>query len=265
MKLQRGTSVIKLGPLSSLVVRGAVWFGLDEYPSFQFWADELEELLSFAQGSSVLDRYLPELRASRNQRDAALSELRVAFYFHKNRFPITRWKPVGRLPKEGEFCIACASGGEIFVEVKGPGWESELPKEERLAGRTKQPKYIDSEAKWVSSSEPIVMAVDKAYPKFSDATANLLVIADDLFVGYLERRSALQDLEAGLALYSCHNRGAFTNPSYERLGGVGIFAVAEKQGDISYNMRLFLNSFATKCALPQDFVAAFCGETLPIA
>lgn len=112
----------------------------------------------------------------------------MAFYFHRNRFPINCWKPTGRPPKEGEFCIACAcaSGREIFVEVKGPGWESELSSEERLAGRTEKPKYIDGEVHFVSSFEPIVMAVDKAYPKFPDATANLLVIADDLFVGYLE-------------------------------------------------------------------------------
>ena len=261
MKLQRGPSVVTLGPLSAQVVKDAVWFGSDAYPSSQFWADELEGLLIFVQAWDVYDRYLPELRASTNQRDAALSELRVAFHFHRSGFPITHWKPVGSPPKEGEFCIACASRSEIFVEVKGPGWESELSNEERHAGRTKQPKYIDGEVHWVSSSETIVMAVNKAYPKLPDEAPNLLVIADDLFVGYLERRSALLDLEVGHALYSCHNDGVFTNPSYERLGGVGVFAVSEKQSGICYSMRLFINSFAKKCALPPDFVAAFHGKS----
>lgn len=55
------------------------------------------------------------------------------------------WEPLGNDGARGEYSVAHEGEDSIFVEVKSPGWEGELGLEERLAGRTKKPKYIVGE------------------------------------------------------------------------------------------------------------------------
>ena len=260
MQLQRATETITLGPLSSSVADGASWLGTDEYPPSQSWADELERVLAFAKSRGGFKRCFGDLRGSASQRDSALAELRVAFFLDRNGFRLTEWKPRGADQKEGEYCIGCPSGQDMFVEVKSPGWESELSQAERLAGRTKSPKYINAEARFFDSAKPIRFAVTKAYLKFAADRKNLLVVADDLFMG-LDHRP---DFSAQRALYASNadpdQTGCFTNSSYERLGGVGIFWARKFENQpIEYGMRLFINPYAVSCALPSDFVHAFRG------
>lgn len=260
MQLQRANETVTLGPLSSTVADGSSWLGADEFPSSQLWADELERVLAFASGRGGFERCLGDLRGSASQRDSALAELRVAFYFDRNGFRLTEWKPRGANLKEGEYCIVSPSGQDIFVEVKSPGWEGELLQTERLAGRTALPKYINAEARAVDRAGPIRFAVGKAYSKFAENKKNLLVVADDLFLG-LQHRT---DIPAHRALYAHdpdpEQAGCFANASYDRLGGVGIFWVCKAlDGPVSYEMRLFVNPFASSCSLPSDFVQAFRG------
>ena len=54
-----------------------------------------------------------------------------------------------------------------MVEVKSPGWESELSEQERNEGRTKQDKYAEIEARVAGPLEVVRAAVTKALRKFS--------------------------------------------------------------------------------------------------
>jgi len=201
--------------------------------------------------------YCPELTRRASQRDSALSELRVAFFFDRSGFPVSEWRPLAEPPKEVEFAIGCASGDTIFIEVKSPGWEMELSQAERLAGRTKEPKYQNGEGRMFANNEAITFAVDKAYPKFSATHSNLLVVADDLFVS-MEHGT---EWWADAALYDPGRGGKFTSTTYERLGGVGCFWWSRKAGQMQYEMPLFVNPLVlSSCALPSVFVQAFHGR-----
>jgi hypothetical protein len=250
---------VVLGPLTSTVLDRARWRGQDDFPSSQEWADEVERILSFAHARGQFTRpYLSRLIASVSQRDSALEELRVAFFFDRNSFRVLRWNPIGAKGMEGEFTISGPSLiQEIFVEVKSPGWESELSRQEIEAGRKSVPKYINGEARWFDPAAAIRFAIDKAYPKFRDDQPNLAVIADDLFVS-LQHGT---DLSAWRALYG--RDGVFTNSDYENLEGVGIFWTVNNDREIWYRMRLFLNPNARAAVrLPEDFRKAFTGQIL---
>src|SRR5947209_5244263 len=230
-------SSVRLGPLTSAVLSGARWKNQDQYPASQVYADECEALLEFAWAHGQFDRYFCDLTASKRQRNAALAELRVAHHLDQSGFEIVEWKPIGLVPKEGEFLIRSASGVETFVEVKGPSWQSELSDDEIKAGRTEQDKVLYLEARSVAPWGAIQFAVKKAYEKFAPGIPNLLVIADDLFVS-LQHGT---EIMASMALYEKHYQGRFTTPDYEKLGGAGIFWMEPSGGRVRYTMRLFLN------------------------
>ncbi|MFX0202348.1 MAG: hypothetical protein ACFFCW_40090 [Candidatus Hodarchaeota archaeon] len=250
---------IDLGPLASTVMNRARWRGQDEFPSSQLLANEIERVLSFAEVQGQFGLYLGDLTASATQRDSAIAELRVAFYFHRNQFSIAEWRPIGLSSKEGEFLVRGPSGMDTFIEVKSPGWEGELEEEERKAGRTKQPKYINAEVRSTAPWERIQFAVNKAYKKFSPDIPNLLVIVDDLFWPLRYR----PEMHIGQSLYSTYHGGSFTNSVYANLSGVGIFWVEDNSKEIWYEMMLFLNPYAHN-PLPCDMQEAFRGQALPI-
>lgn len=253
---------VRLGPLTSTILSSAHWKDEDQYPAFQVYTDECETLLEFAQAQGQFDRYFGDLTATGRQRNAALAELRVAYHLDQNGFRIIEWKPVGLAPKEGEFLILGQSGEKTFVEVKGPSWQSELSDEEINAGRTKQTKNLYLEARAVAPWRAIQFAVEKAYEKFAPNIPNLLVIADDLFVG-LQYGT---EIMASMALYEKRYQGRFTAPDYERLGGVGIFCMEPDGGRVKYEIKLFLNPFASTVFLGDDLVKVFNGQvlTLPV-
>jgi hypothetical protein len=251
---------IDLGPLTSTIMKRARWRGQDEFPSSQLWADEFEKVVSFAEVQGQFESYLGDLTASATQRDSAIAELRVAFYFHRNQFKIAGWRPIGSASKEGEFLVRGPSGVDTFVEVKSPGWEGELSEEERKAGRTKQPKHINAEVRWVAPWKRMQFAVNKAYEKFSPDIPNLLVIVDDLFWGFQHS----PERHAGEGLYSTYHCGSFTNSAYSNLGGVGIFWVESNSKGIWYEMKLFLNPNA-RSPLPYDMGEAFHGRVLSMS
>jgi hypothetical protein len=258
MKVNWSGTEIDLGPLTSCLRDQARWVSEDWFPSSQLWADEIERVLSFSGAEGVFDRYLGDLTASRNQRDSALAELRVAFCLDRNQFRIVEWKPVGLPPKEGEFLIQGPSGRQIFVEVKSPGWQGELSDAERTAGRTRQPKYINGEGRAIAPWERLQFAVNKAYEKLLPTQPNLLVVADDLFVG-LQRGT---DIHANLALYASSHNGHFINQSFEKLGGLGIFWIENNSREIWYELKLYLNPYSLGATrLPEDFRRVFNGVT----
>jgi hypothetical protein len=259
VEIRFGRYTVKVGPLLSTVIDRAGWAGKDGFPAWQFFADEIERVLSFAAARGMFEMYLPELTGrTPSQRDSALAELRVAYFLDRNGFTISEWRPVGLAPKEGEFLARCPSGAEVFVEVKSPGWESELTQEQRLSGRLAEPKYINGEARYADNSPAITFAVEKAYPKFSPVRHNLLVVADDLFLSM----EYYPSMWARRALYDSPD-GKFATPAFERLGGVGLFWVKQQREQIWYEMPLFLNPFATEpTQLPDEFALAFHGRIL---
>ena len=259
MELIRQSETTFLGAYASDIYAKAKWAQEDEFPSNQQWADDLEKILKFAAAQRQLNKFTPKLTASASQRDSALAELRVAFHLHSQGLNISSWEPVGLPPKEGEFKVVDKTGREVFVEVKSPGWEGELSKDEINNGRARKPKYIQAEARSIAPWERIQFAVNKAYDKFLASIPNLLVIADDLFVG-LDYRT---DHMVKIALYSTHNNGPFTSKSYERLGGVGIFWIDTKS--MKYVMNLYINPFAlSNCTIPNEMRLLLKGVELDI-
>jgi hypothetical protein len=175
---------VKLGPQSRALLACSTWTQTNSYPAHQAWADELEQLLSLLQVEGVLGRFLPRL--SSREWEGALAEARAAFYFKRNGFRITNWQPRANPTIPGDLEIQWSDTEKIFVEVKGPGWESELSQEEIEAKRQQQPKYINAEARFVDPYERLRYAIAKAVPKFTDNRPNLVVVVDDLFFSPLE-------------------------------------------------------------------------------
>lgn len=247
---------VHLGPLTSTIRDGAVWSTEDQFPSDQTWADEVERVLSFAQVQGQFENYMRALRGNARQRHSALAELRVAFFFSRNHFPIVEWRPVGANGREGEFTVRTPSGQNVFVEVKSPSWEGELTDAEKTGDRKQQGKHFHAEARCIAPWERVQFAVDKSYGKFQSDTRNLLVIADDLFVS-LEHGTNLQ---AGMALYSPNNNGCFTTTARQNLGGVSFFWIKNNLVEVWYEMKLFLNPYALSAvAIPEEFANAFHG------
>ncbi|MDP9191551.1 MAG: hypothetical protein M3P06_07595 [Acidobacteriota bacterium] len=254
MHIDYGRYRVELGPLSEGIYSGVSWTG-DGYPAWQMFADELERLLCFARDEGVLEMYRTELRGRANQRDSAIEELRVAYLLNQKGFRVQQWRPVGLSPREGEFQVCGADNQPIFVEVKSPGWESELSQEERLTGRLAEPKYRATEASFADGGSSVIFAIDKAYPKFDPQQRNLLVVADDLFFP-LEFQSSLA---ARNALY--WDDGKFTDRRYENLAGVGFLEKKQSSDTVWSEMKLFLNPYAGT-PLPESIIAAFGGVML---
>ena len=145
---------------------------------------------------------------------------------------------------------------DFFVEVKGPRWEGELKEWEIHAGRTKQPKYLYSEARSLSPRKRIQVAIEKTYTKLRGDNHNLLVI-----VSYrtFESLDSFDQTHIRNALYEARYLGRFTTSAYDKLGGVAFFSMESLDNENQYNMKLFLNSFALK-PLPHDLVLALNAE-----
>ena len=255
---QMAGSPVKLGSRAGGLFSPVPW--TDDYPASQEWADELETLLEFCDSQGQLARFLPKLRIPRNkQRDATLSELRVALFLHRSGFPIAAWEPPGNNRKEGEYSVRTPEEGIVFTEVKSRGWESELTQEERLAGRTKQPKYIEDDGGAYANWKGMRDCISDAYSKFTPSGPNLLVIADDFFVS-LARTASWQ---IRVALFATHARygeepGYFATAAYQNLGAIAVFAVEGSDFSLEYKFQIFQNPHAlTETAIPPS-LASLC-------
>lgn len=112
---------IKLGCLTRTITDNSAWRGKDDFPSDQVWADEIEKVLSHIHAHGQFDRFLPRLRGPVSQRDGALAEAHVSFFFDRNQFRIVSWEPEAVLGHPGDLEIQWQGTPSIFVEVKGPG------------------------------------------------------------------------------------------------------------------------------------------------
>jgi hypothetical protein len=214
--------------------------------------EELDTVLQFADSQNRTGQFVPRLESKNTQRDEALNELRVAYFFHRSGFPIVQWEPPGLNGKRGEYLLSTPEGGKIFVEVKSPGWESELSDAERQAGRTKEPKYRGRGGGAVRHSEDLRRCISSAYPKFAPTQPNLLVISDDFLVPL----DFTQPYSADIALYDRHS-GYFMSSKYKNIGGIGIFtAEGTTRRGVEYRFQVFDNPFAlVQTMLPESILS----------
>jgi hypothetical protein len=232
---------ITLGPLTAAMCEDASWRIEDHlYPFSQVYADEIEEILRFANAQRQHGRYWPRLVARRSQRDSALDELRIARHFCSHKFEIVKWEPLGQNGHRGEYLIARTCGAHVFVEVKGPRWEGELKDWEISSGRASKPKDLYAEARRVAPSKRIQFEIDKSYNKFAPMTSNLLVMAG--YRGFM----SLDAIQAQEALYNPNLSGCFAHSAYPNLGGVGLFSMGNGIDETAYAMTIFKNPFALK-------------------
>lgn len=252
---------VQLGPLTRHLVRASHWD--DIYPAWQGWANECERLLAFADSHGQLQRFWPRLTARKQQRDEAMSEIRVAHFLDGAGYPILGWEVTDVAPFNVEFEIGLGAGSTGFVEVKSPGWESELGEAERKAGRTKQDKYIDIEALAANPIGIVRRTTEKARPKFSGTRPSLLVIADDCFVslgewGWEPLKMALNSKTIGWG------DGLFHQIPFSVLGGVSLFRVSGvDERDVKYSSLCLANPNAMRTAtLPDQLISRL--STVPI-
>ena len=236
---------VRLGPLTSTVLDGAVWRDGSQFPAFQVWADEVERVLSFLQARGVFARFLPRLRA--REREGALAEGRAAFFFHRNGFHILRWEPEAVPNHPGDIEIQWQQREPVFVEVKGPGWKGELSADEIGGQRTWLPKYINAEARAIEPTERVLYSVRKALPKLAGHRANLVVAVDDLFVSPVELPKDY--LAAALAR-------SLEPTEFARVGGV-LLLNPVSHGDFVEYRKYFVPNAAAEHPLPHDIRAGF--------
>lgn len=225
-------------PLLYSMSQKARWVGKDDFPASPVWADEVEKWLRFVDNRGKLDRFfLPRLRDRAPKRDETLSEIAVAYFLETQcGLRIKEWEPEGSNGMAGEFLVDLQSNGQMFVEVKSPGWEKEIVDAQGPSSfRLSPPKYLSGDGGSTDPVMPVRQAVAKAYPKLPDAMPTLLIIADDLIVSL----NAWGESAPQAALYSQED-GCFAEKQYERLGAVGIFNVFLK-ASLEYKFAVFRN------------------------
>lgn len=245
---------ITLGHLVRTIREGATWNDAHEFPSSQPWADELERVLSFLCSQQMFSVFLPRLRGDSRQRDAALAEARVAFFFHRNGFRILAWEPHAGGSGPGDLEIQWRDADPLFIEIKGPTWQSELSEDEHRDGvRRRLPKYLDGEVRSLDTAGRIIYAIDKALPKFNPKRVNVVALASNLFVSPLDvPETRLFDLLTDRLRVSTRRI----------VGGVVLFdAVCETERPcpcVEYRSRLIVNDVALR-PLPEAVRLGFAG------
>ncbi len=237
---------IKLGSLTQIMCKDASWCHSDPFfPSNQALADETERVLSFLENKDQFDRYLPVLKGKLTNRDGAIAEARVAFFFHRNGFSIISWEPKGASNRLGEFEIQWKNTQSIFVEVKGPRWEGELEDDEKVGPRRRQPRSINGEARWVDPVEKVISAAEKAAPKFSGGRPNLLVVTGYLL--FLSPSDTPRDIVVPQLSH------ALSDQKFSKIGGILLFDIDYSSERIEYQIALVENPNAEPlCVIPQD-------------
>ena len=219
----KSTGAMRLGPVARKLINPERWTG--GYPGPPVYVRELDALLHFAYQNGYLGRFVPNLEARDRQRDKALNELRLAYLFKSLGFGISEWDPPGASGKRGEFMLSWPDESSVFVEIKSPGWESELSPAQRDAGLAKLSKYEVWKGGAVGNWQAVHRCIssEKTYPKFLPTQPNLLIMSNDLNVSL---NDSLFHVEA--ALYGERRfyveDGYFTTNRFENIGGLGVFS-----------------------------------------
>jgi hypothetical protein len=186
---------------------GATASGKSVFPPHQATANDLERLFAWVDRHGQFERFLPRLRARPKERDAAVAEIRAAWFLEALDFEIASWEPY-ITSQAGEFEIRWPGTPPLFVEVKGPTWESELTPEEQRGPRKEQARIIDGEGRWSAPSVEARAAAFKTMGKLTKDRPSMLVVMDRMF------RSPAADLElADLT-------AVLSDPAFDGLGGI---------------------------------------------
>lgn len=247
-------------PLLHDIANGAQWFGTDDFPTGQEWADEHETWLRSIKDAAGRARYVQRLKGPKERRDEAFAEVAVAYFLTaKCGISVLKWEPRGANRTLGEFLMGFDAQHPVFFEVKSPGWESEIARDEgQTSPRLQQPKYIDADGRATAPWAAVRHAVTKAYPKLPGTMPTILVVNDDLMVSLVNLRAMTE-----IGLYKARNPGhdtgylaedgPFVDARCERLGGVGIFNVRLSAAGVEYRFALFENPHALPAvAVPRD-------------
>lgn len=213
------------------VFENSYWSKKRNFPPCDEWKDDIEKHLKFMQDKGWLKLIKTQLK-SRNY-ESFLSEIYAAYFVEVNLgFEVTAWNPKTKEGRDVEFRIKDKAGSEIFCEVKSPGWQGQLTKEEIDSGRTKRPKNSTfGESRYVNPYKNIRVEIDKSYKKFLIDKQNLLIITDNLFQPISFGPQMNPELgrkipwNIYIALFNCHDeiyggKGYFRTKNYENLGGI---------------------------------------------
>jgi hypothetical protein len=268
---------VRLGLLTQQLLSAANWFGIDQFPAHQIWADDLEVVLSFLDAQQRLPAFFSMIKNVRTarHRDSLLAEARATYLLARNGFAILLWEPPGEGSKKGEALVSFNGSPEIFVEVKQPAWQGEflplrtvdrlrLPPHEaqRRLNRMKETKFIPGKVEGGAvGPHHVAMSVVRrnALPKFTDKCANLAIVVDDCMVSPVGF-PGLAEYVTEEFLHPWHDPlDSLDHYTYERLGGVLFLrAEAERSREIEYKVDFVENPGALpNCALPLRVRALF--------
>jgi hypothetical protein len=224
----------------------AKWVRDGDYQLADCYAQEIEEVLRFLDGNGQLGRFRSRLSDDLRARDAALAEGRAGRVLVQLGCHILRWEPPSLTGKPGDLEVEWPGAPPIFVEVKGPDWQSELSTAELRSPRKAQGKWVDLEARAVSpTASPLDVTQRNALKKFSRTRANLVAIVDDLFVSPAQARGVIEG----------SIREFFLKPEVGVLGGILFVTPDYIAGQIRYFINFYENPLASQpCQLPATLV-----------
>ena len=256
---------IILGLLTRYILNNAKWESVDQFPAWQGYADEVEQVLRHLEVRGRFKAMYPRLHDMDVQhRDAALAEARVSFFLDRLGFRILKYDPPGANGNEGDLVVEWPGSPEIFVEIKAPSWRSEVVPDdaarakmtteqwEAVKARLQQPKYGNQQGGAFNSATPILDVIARnALKKLFDDRPNLIVVLDDLFVpaiGFPTFESQAED-------------EVFSLPNGSKLGGILLFNV-QLSRTIEYSIQYIANRTALpKCSLPEAVERGFVEST----
>lgn len=251
-------------PILDDILKNAIWKDKDEFPYDNLYADEIEKQLNYIKNKNWLVSYMPRLtKMDTTKRDEALTEICSSYFLEEQmRFLVKDLEPEGAGKKKGDFILSI-DNTEIFCEVKSPGWEREIYKEQGPnSQRLHLPKYIPVEVRWGDDSEAIKYSVDKAYEKIPGNKPSLLIIVDDFWRSLFHE--TLFKITINRALYyearpdPCKDppSGYFAAKTHENLSGILFIQLQLNTSRVMYKNKLCLNEHALY-QLPQIFKNKF--------
>lgn len=231
-------------------------------------ADLHELYLQFVIEQQQKDRFWPRLKSDPTQRDETFAEIEVAYFLHKVvGLKIIDWEPPGRNSKSGEFLVS-SPAGRLFIEVKSPGWEQDIVREQQAnAEKAGEPpgsqEWVNRKDERISqgkhrearSFDPVPLirnAVNKASQQVPGDRPTLLIINDDYFVPF-----SASWMLVSWALYVPRQPvggrfaedSPFTVPNFKQIGGVGvlkhILGDCTDDGKPKYRYATFINPHAS--------------------
>ncbi len=231
----------------------ARWIGQDAFPGAPHAADAVEEWLRFIERHGRFDQYLPRLRDRAAVRDETLAEIQAAYFLDTCGLPIVSWEPKGN-GGTGEFIVALpgADSATMAIEVKAPGWESEVTDNRRR----KQPKYQQRlETRAMAPRARLRKPLEDASRQLPATMPTLLIVNDDFFLS-LNRWPVDVVWDA---LYGTDKRpGYFADPTFAGLGGIGVLNIDYEPDGVKFLFRLFENpQCQPEVRVPASALAAY--------